>query len=141
MSYTYPQAPQYNPALASQMYKPASYTPQNLWSAAIPQVRPVSSIEEVRASSIDFDGSVFYFPDIANKKIYTKSVNMDGTVAINLYELKEITTPTDQLMDSSYVTREEFEGAINQIKLMYEELLKVKEQEMAQAAAQPQFQF
>ena len=109
------------------MYKPASYTPQNLWSAAIPQVRPVSSIEEVRASSIDFDGSVFYFPDIANKKIYTKSVNMDGTVAINLYELKEITTPTDQLMDSSYVTREEFEGAINQIKLMYEELLKVKD--------------
>lgn len=141
MSYTYPQASQYNPALASQMYKPASYTPQNLWSAPIPQVRPVSSIEEVRASSIDFDGSIFYFPDIANKKIYTKSVNMDGTVAINLYELKEITTPTDQSMNSSYITREEFEGTINQIKMMYEELLKVKEQEMIQTAAQPQFQF
>ncbi len=34
--------------------------------------RPVSSIEEARAQSIDFDGSVFYFPDIANKRIYTK---------------------------------------------------------------------
>ena len=73
----------------------------------IPQIRPVSSIEEVRASSIDFDGSIFYFPDIANKKIYTKNVNIDGTVSINLYELKEIpTTVADQGLDSSsFITR------------------------------------
>lgn len=88
-----------------------------------PQVRPVSSVEEVRASPIDFDGSVFYFPDIANKKIYTKSVNLDGTVSINMYELK---TLTDQSTISSYVTRQEFDDALNQIKLMYEELLKSK---------------
>jgi hypothetical protein len=41
--------------------------------------RPVASIEEARASIIDFDGSVFYFPDLANKCIYTKQINMDGT--------------------------------------------------------------
>lgn len=34
--------------------------------------RPVSSIDEACASTIDFDGSVFYFPDLANKRIYTK---------------------------------------------------------------------
>jgi hypothetical protein len=34
--------------------------------------RPVTSIDEARAASIDFDGSVFYFPDVANKCIYTK---------------------------------------------------------------------
>ncbi|MBR2506717.1 MAG: hypothetical protein IKB70_07355 [Bacilli bacterium] len=34
--------------------------------------RPVSSVDEVRATVVDFDGSVFYFPDIANKRIYTK---------------------------------------------------------------------
>jgi hypothetical protein len=34
--------------------------------------RPVSSLEEARASMIDFDGSIFYFPDVANKRIYTK---------------------------------------------------------------------
>lgn len=98
----------------------------------MPQVRPVASIEEVRAYPIDFDGSIFYFPDIANRKIYTKSVNMDGTVAINLYELKEIATPqiTDQPIDSSYVTREEFENTITQLKTMYEEILKEREQEM-----------
>ena len=67
-----------------------------------PQVRPVSSVEEVRASPIDFDGSIFYFPDIANKRIYTKFINLDGTVAINIYELKPL---TDQAMVSSYVTR------------------------------------
>lgn len=50
--------------------------------------RPVSSIDEVRATTIDFDGSVFYFPDLANKKIYTKQINYDGTSTLNVYELK-----------------------------------------------------
>ena len=52
--------------------------------------RPVSSFEEARASIVDFDGSVFYFPDLANKRIYTKQINMDGTALINVYEFKEI---------------------------------------------------
>ena len=34
--------------------------------------RPVASLDEVRAIPVDFDGSVFYFPDLANGKIYTK---------------------------------------------------------------------
>ena len=46
--------------------------------------RPVASLEEVRATSIDFDGSVFYFPDLANKRIYTKQINIDGTAAIDV---------------------------------------------------------
>ena len=53
------------------------------------RIRPVSSIEEVRAASIDFDGSVFYFSDLANKRIYTKQINLDGTAQLNMYELKE----------------------------------------------------
>ena len=58
--------------------------------------RPVSSIEEARAISIDFDGSIFYFPDLANKRIYTKQINMDGTASLKVYEFKEepvVTTP------------------------------------------------
>ena len=68
--------------------------------------RPVSSLEEARAMSIDFDGSVFYFPDLANRRIYTKQINLDGTATLNVYEYKELPA------QSSYVTREEFENVI-----------------------------
>jgi hypothetical protein len=52
--------------------------------------RLVSSLEEARATSIDFDGSVFYFPDLANRRIYTKQINLDGTATLNMYELREM---------------------------------------------------
>lgn len=77
--------------------------------------RMVSSIEEARAMSIDFDGSIFYFPDLANKRIYTKQINMDGTATLNMYELKDIPNIT-ALPQDNYVTRQEFEQVITQIK-------------------------
>ena len=73
--------------------------------------RPVASIEEARASIIDFDGSIFYFPDLANKRIYTKQINLDGTANLLVYELKEIVEEQDK-----YITREEFEAALNQLR-------------------------
>lgn len=80
------------------------------------RVRPVSSIDEVKAASIDFDGSVFFFPDFASNRIYTKQINMDGTASLNMYEMKEI--PTAEAPNyNAYVTREEFENVINQLKL------------------------
>ena len=75
--------------------------------------RPVSSIDEVKAASVDFDGSIFYFPDLANNRIYSKQINLDGTSTILMYELKEI--PKDN-PTSQFVTREEFETVINQLK-------------------------
>lgn len=79
--------------------------------------RPVSSIEEARAMTIDFDGSVFYFPDMANKRIYTKQINMDGTASLNMYELKEIPTESIAATENvAYVTREEFESVIQQLR-------------------------
>ena len=74
--------------------------------------RPVSSIDEARASSVDFDGSVFYFPDLANKCIYTKQINLDGTATLLMYELKEIPVQSQP----NFVTREEFENTIAQLK-------------------------
>lgn len=78
--------------------------------------RLVSSIEEARAQTIDFDGSVFYFPDLANKKIYTKQINLDGTSTLNMYELKEIPQPIMMTQGQEYVTREEFEAALTKLK-------------------------
>lgn len=74
---------------------------------------PVSSLEEVRAVSIDFDGSVFYFPDLANRRIYTKQINLDGTPLYRMYELTEI--PQNQ-GTASYITREEFEETIKTLQ-------------------------
>lgn len=75
--------------------------------------RPVASLDEVRAISIDFDGSISYFPDLANKRIYTKQINMDGTASLNMYELKNI--PMDAPTGANYVTHEELEMAIKTI--------------------------
>lgn len=75
--------------------------------------RPVTSLEEVRAAAVDFDGSVSFFPDLANGKIYTKQCNIDGTAQLNMYELKEIPLNSTGV---DYVTREEFNKAMQDIK-------------------------
>ena len=98
----YPQQPRYMESMTNQV---------NQFMGI--KGRPVSSLEEARATSIDFDGSVFYFPDLANHRIYTKQVNLDGTATLNVYEQKEL--PEIQ----PYITREEFNQVIEQIKQMF----------------------
>lgn len=85
------------------------------------RIRPVASLEEVRAMSIDFDGSVFYFPDYANRRIYTKQINMDGTASINMYELKEI--PNSSQPSNDYITREEFNTTLTSIKEVFAQIM------------------
>ena len=100
-------------------YQPNLPQPANYQQLVRPTVaptglkgRPVSSIDEARATSIDFDGTVFYFPDLANRCIYTKQINLDGTATLLMYELKEIPVPSQP----NFVTREEFENTITQLK-------------------------
>lgn len=104
-----------------QYYQTSAYLRQ-----APPQIglkgRLVTSLEEARATSIDFDGSVFYFPDLANKRIYTKQINIDGTASLYVYELREMPV---QKEDSGFVpsvekfvTREEFERVLQQLALL-----------------------
>lgn len=80
--------------------------------------RPVSSLDEVRATSIDFDGSIFYFPDIANRRIYTKQINMDGTANLLMYELKEIPREKEEQIPSmeQFVTKDEFERVLAELR-------------------------
>lgn len=95
--------------------------------------RPVASFDEAKASMIDFDGSVFYFPDAANKRIYTKQINIDGTSTINVYALVEVPaeTPvqgTPQLeLPNNLVFKEEFDQAINVLISEIENLKKATE--------------
>lgn len=118
------------------MFQNYSYYPQQnqvtqqptyqspIFRQAPPQVglkgRMVSSLEEARATSIDFDGSIFYFPDVANKRIYTKQINIDGTATLCMYELREI--PREENFSGfvpsveKFVTREEFERVLAEIR-------------------------
>ena len=80
--------------------------------------RPVSSFEEARAITIDFDGSTFFFPDLANKRIYTKQINMDGTASLLVYELRESPMEVNS-SQANYVTREEFDKAIFELRALH----------------------
>lgn len=133
-NYTQPQFQQPNSLGYGGAYKPMPQYPQWPLTNNIPQqVRPVSSIDEVRACPIDFDGSVFYFTDVANKRIYTKQINLDGTVSINLYELK-----TDQATNSTqYVTKQEFDNVVNQLYNQINMLLNPVEEQKQQITEQP----
>lgn len=98
--------------------QPSSVSPINPRPNIIPpqfgglKGHPVSSLEEVKASLIDFDGSIFYFPDIANKRIYTKTVGMDGVALLNMYELKPIPSIPEE---GDFITRAEFDQALARI--------------------------
>ena len=106
--------PNYNP------YQPQQQLAQPRYQYQDPNFlkgRPVTSIEEVRATPIDFDGSIFYFPDLTNNRIYTKQINMDGTPLFKVYELKALPLEP-QNPTGNFVTREEFEQVITQLKTM-----------------------
>lgn len=117
----------YNGYAAAQLRTPA---------ATALKGRPVSSLEEARAATIDFDGSIFFFPDIANKKIYTKQINLDGTASLKMYEYKEIPT----MAETNYITRDEFNAKLTEIKKMLN--TQPKEEEMiVQQPAQQKYNF
>lgn len=68
---------------------------------------------------IDFDGTVFYFPNLANQKIYTKQINLDGTPAIKIYELAKQPEPVAagqaSLPTEELVTKKEFKETIENL--------------------------
>lgn len=116
----YPQQPQTQQVTQQQpMYQYPSYLRQVPTQTGL-KGRLVASLEEARATSIDFDGSVFYFPDLANKRIYTKQINMDGTATLCVYELREMPVEESNsvLVPSveKFVTREEFERVLAELR-------------------------
>ena len=89
--------------------------------------RPISSIEEVRAASIDFDGSITFFPNLGDGKIYTKQIGPDGTAVINMYQITEFPPEPSNINLNNYITREEFEAVISQLIPAQEQLAPAKE--------------
>lgn len=90
-------------------YYPPPSSPYRYEQPVTLKGRPVASIDEARASMIDFDGSTFYFPDAAKKNIYAKRINMDGTSSLETYVLQE----QPSVPETQYVTMETFQQTIN----------------------------
>ena len=69
--------------------------------------RPVSNVDEAKASMIDLDGSLFVFPDVANGCIYTKQIMLDGTAEFKTYKIVGEQKPKQT--NDEYVLRSEFQ--------------------------------
>ena len=101
--YPYPQQPQY-PQQIGQMNQPMQ--------PAVLKGRAVTSYDEAKAAMIDLDGSIYIFPDINNRVIYTKQINLDGTASLNTYTLTPIQNSPPQDPGSNDF-RQNLESAIN----------------------------
>lgn len=95
----------------------------------VPQVikgRPVANIEEANAAQIDFDGSLFVFPNEANKKIYTKRIGLDGNPEFLTYVLEEKKPEQRKQVlehvEGEYVSREEFDRVLKQINKRFDDI-------------------
>lgn len=60
--------------------------------------RPVSSIEEAKASMIDLDGTLSVFLNISNEEIYTKQITLNGTPNFEIYRKAPILAQNDSNM-------------------------------------------
>lgn len=92
------------------------YSMQPMMQANYIKGRPVVSIDEARASQIDLDGSLFVFPDIGNKRIYTKQINLDGTANFSVYEKVDLPQPIQPTEMPQYVTRKELDSILNELR-------------------------
>ena len=88
--------------------------------------RPVANEEEANAAMIDFDGSLFVFPDKAHGKIYTKQLGLDGNIIFHKYSIDqpEAVSPVPQQQPatqepidlSGYVLKEDVEKTFSEMQ-------------------------
>ena len=113
-------------------YDPMSFYPQQPQTQPMAQQgmqgsglkgRPVTSVDEARSIIIDFDGSIFYFPDMTRKNIYTKRMNMDGTSSIDTYRLIENTPAAEGGEHNiNFVSQDMFEKTVKNLTFQIEQL-------------------
>lgn len=110
-------------------YQTNNYQMQNNQQMGAMQVlkgRPVSSYDEAKASMIDLDGSLFVFPDIANKRIYTKQIMLDGSAELKVYALQDGigSDVKHECVEEKegYVLKRDFDKAVRDLKKQIKEL-------------------
>lgn len=99
-------------------------------SSSMLKGRPVTGVDEAKAAPIDFDGSVHIFPDIANKRIYTKQLGMDGLPVFSVYELIPYTE--NKIKDSeTYVSSIDFEQLKQKVDAIEQAVSKPKSEKQS----------
>lgn len=99
-----PQQYMQQPMQMQQQMQVPQYQQQNVQTL---KGRPVSNVDEAKASMIDLDGSLFVFPDVANGCIYTKQIMLDGTAEFKTYKIVGEQKPKQT--NDEYVLRSEFQ--------------------------------
>lgn len=125
------QYPQFSGTPSTGYGQGGSYTAPGGTGGTVLKGRPVSNIEEANAAMIDFDGSLFVFPDKAHGKIYTKQLGLDGNIVFNVYTLdlgpQSAPTPVNmqqpqaqpqpqQINLEGYARTEDVEKALSQLQ-------------------------
>ena len=105
-----------------QQYYPQNYQQQT----QLLKGNPVTSIDEARASRIDLDGSLFIFPDVTNKKIYTKQINLDGTASLITY-IQEVPSNEQEVTKNEFLTKDDIISLEEQIKALNGNMGELKE--------------
>lgn len=100
----FPQQYMQQPMQMQQQMQVPQYQQQNVQTL---KGRPVSNVDEAKASMIDLDGSLFVFPDVANGCIYTKQIMLDGTAEFKTYRIVGEQKPKQT--NNEYVLRSEFQ--------------------------------
>lgn len=102
------------------------YTSNNYNNAYVSQQRQgllgkqVDSIESARLTEYQLDGSTSYFPLLDGSAVVSKQLQMDGTSKMVIYK------PVESEDKKSYVTSDELDAILNDIKLIKEELESIK---------------
>lgn len=123
------QMEQQYPQFQQGYYQPMYNSPYTHQQANIHQGlkgRPVTSIDEAKASMIDLDGSVFIFPDYGNNRIYTKQINLDGTATIKSYLLE--VPESSAMTKNSEIVSKNHPNIDEVVKIMQSEIEQLKRQ-------------
>lgn len=84
--------------------------------------RPVTCFEEAQGCAIDWDGSLHVFPDLANKRIYTKQVMPDGSCPVKYYVEQQLPQNTPSQANEQPVSNKIIEELQEKVSMLEQRL-------------------
>lgn len=137
VNYSYPNS--YPNYIQSPQPFNAGLQTSSMQSGLIPKYlkgRPVSCFQEAQGFAIDMDGSLHLFPDIANKRIYTKQLLNDGSCPVKCYVEQEIQNTTPSQVEEP-VSNKLLEDLKNKVAMLEQQLKGLLENDTKSNATVP----